>query len=334
MITPAAFSVFITNINTMVGEAYGTTPTQFQEFATTIPTTTTVWEAGWTGMLDKMRVWSGPRVTHQPAPQTYQVTVLPYELTEEIDRFHLDDDKFGIYYRLLPDMARQAKRWPDYEIRDLLENAGAQTGTRQNGFDGLTAFNTAHPVDLYDSSKGTYSNDFTGGGMNVTYPKPGGGTSTVLTGGAFSPTAFATLTEYMMTLKAEDNEAMGIRPNLLMVAPQLMLEAELVLKSMFFAPPSWGSISSQVGAADNPLKRFGVETLVNPLLKDATTWYLFDTTKALKPLLWILRGSPVFTPRVNEDDPVVFDRHVYQYGVWGRATPAWNFSWLFARSGP
>jgi phage major head subunit gpT-like protein len=333
-VTPSNFAVFITNVNTMIGEVYSTTSPVYPAFTTTIPVSSHFLEFGWAGMLPKMRVWNGPRYTSEPNPQTCTYEVLPYELTIAIDRFRLDDDQFGIYYRTLPDMARQTKRWPDYEIRDLLENTGAYTGYRQNGLDGMTAFNTAHPINFYNVSQGTYCNDFTGGGQNVTYTKPGGGTVTTLVGGAFGPTAFATLIEYQTTIQAEDGEAWGITPTHLMHSPQLRLEVELVLKSMFFAPPSWGTISGQVGAADNPLKRFGMTPLENPLLKNAYTWYSFDCSKAFKPILWGLRDAPMLVPRVNENDPTVYDQHTYQWGAWGRATAAWSFSQTFARSGP
>jgi phage major head subunit gpT-like protein len=289
----------------------------------------------WIGRLDKMRLWLGPRITHEPAPQTYTVTPQPFELTEAIDRFKLDDDMMGVYYRTLPEMALQAKRWPDFQMRDMLRNQGAWTGLPQNGLDGLTYFNTAHPVDLYNSGAGTYSNDFTGGGANVAYKNAAGGTVNVLTGGAFSPTALATVVEYMMQLKAEDGEPVGVTPNKLLVPPQLRLESELVVKSTFFAPPAWGTIASQVGAADNPLARFGLEPEVWELLAgDSSTWYVQDTTKAFRPMLWILRYAPVAAYRIAETDPVVFDSHKYLYGYWARGCPAWGFSWLMVRSGP
>jgi phage major head subunit gpT-like protein len=328
MITPASFAVFVTNANTSIREAYSSAPIDYPLFTTTVPTDTTVFEDGWIGRMPKMRVWNGPRIVNEPAPQTYQVTVLPYENTYALDRFHLDDDKLGIYYPILIDLALQAKRWPEFELRDLLENTGAQTGSRQNGLDALSFFNTAHPVDLYDSTKGTYSNDFTGGGMSI---------SGATVGGALSPTAFGTIVEYMMTLKAEDGERLGILPNLLMVPPNLKAESEYILKNTFSAPPqwsTWGSLGTQVGSSDNIYKRFGVEPHVNHNLMSATKWYVMDTTKSIKPLRWILREQPVFTPRVNENDPIVFDSHQYMWGAWGRATPAWSFSWLMARSGP
>jgi phage major head subunit gpT-like protein len=237
MIVPSAnFNVFISNVNTMFGEAYSTTPIIHPQFVSTVPCGGSQMVFGWTGMMPKFRPWFGPRVTNEPAPQTYTVVPIPFEDTFSIDQFHLADDMFGIYYRMVPDMARQARRWEEYEIRDLLENAGIWTGAAQNGLDGLSNWSTAHPIDLYDSSKGTYINDFTGGGQNVVYTKPSG-TTTTLVGGAISPTAFLTLWGYMSTLKGEDNEALGVTPNLLMHHPILNGEVQLLLKSTFFA--SW-----------------------------------------------------------------------------------------------
>ncbi len=328
MITPSNFTVFVTNVETMIGEVYNTDDVQSvaKQISSEIPCTSSQLTLGWTGLMPKMRAWFGARQPHQPAPQTYTIQMQPFENTDSIDRFNLDDDMFGIYYRMLPDMARQAKRHADYQLRDLLENSGVQTGVKQLGPDGLTFFNTAHPVDLYDTTKGTYINDFVGG------QSVGG----VTVGGPLSPTSFTSLFEYNMTLKGEDGERLGIRNNVLMHPPTLRTEVELILKSTFFAPPAWGafaSIGSQVGAADNPLRRLGVEPLQNDFLASNTKWYLMDTTKAFKPLLWVVRNETVTVPRVNENDQAVFDTHQFQWGQWNRVSPGWDYSFLCARSG-
>jgi phage major head subunit gpT-like protein len=338
VITPAGLSVFLTNVNTMWGEVFSSLSVDSvaAQIASTIPVSGEQFTMGWTGMMPKARIWAGSRHVHEPAPQLYTVVPRPYELTYSIDRFKLDDDIFGLYYRELPDMARQLKRWPDYELRDLLEASGAYSdAVSQAGLDGLANWSTAHPVDLYDATKGTYINDFTGGGQNISYPKTGGGTVTTLVGGALTPTSFTTLWEYMSTLKGEDNEPLGVTADCLMHAPQLKAEVELILRSTFFAPPQWGvNITSQVGAADNPLKRFGVRSIENKFLKNIYTWYLMDTSAAMKPFTWALREAPVIVPRMNEADPVVFDTHHFLWGAWMRAAPAWSFAFLAARSGP
>ena len=336
MIVPSsAFVLFLTSLNTTIGEAWSTTPSEYQRYSQTLPMSTLDMAFGWTGMIPKPRIWNGPRVTYEQAPQMYTVRALPYELTMKMDRFRFNDDTHGIYYRLLPDMARQFKRTPDIWFRDLLTNSGTQTTGNgglppQFGLDGLTAFNTAHPVNLYNQTAtgpGTYSNDLTGGGQTI------GG---ILTGGSFGTTAFATAIEYMGTYKAEDGESMGVEPTLLMVPNALRLEADLVLKSTFFGSPSWGTITGMVGTSDNPIKKWGIEMMVNKLLdvQSKTRWYLFDTSKAFMPLIWCEREPATMVQRTNPTDPVNFDEHMLIWGGEGRAVPAWGPSWLFLRSGP
>jgi phage major head subunit gpT-like protein len=323
MITPAQFTIFISAANTLMGQAWADTlDLVYPTITTTNPSSTEQEIHGWTGMHPKGRKWSGPRSTHQAAPQTYTVVNVPWELTSELDRFKLDDDQFSIYWRWLPDLARQAKRWPDYWTRDLIEASGDfASGAVQNGFDGLTHWNTAHPVDLYDTSKGTYVNDYTGGGV--------GGV-----GGAFGVNALATVYEAMLSRKGEDGERLGVRPTHIMVPNELSLETELLLKSTFMAPPAWGTITGQVGAADNPFMRWGIDRIVNPHLLSTTKWYLLDNGKSHKAFGWQLRESATLAVRVNETDPIVFDEHKYLYGYWGRGAPYWGPAWLSSRSGP
>lgn len=329
MITPSQFAAYITDINTFLGAVYATDPVDsvWKQIASPVPCSAAKWETAWTGLLPKMRAWFGSRVHFEAARQTYTVDMIPYESTLDIDRFTLDDDKMGVFYRQLPDMARQAQRWPDYELRDLIENAGVQATTaRQLSLDGLTHWNTAHPLDVYNASAGTYSNDTTGG-------QPIGG---VTVGGALGEASLATVWEYMQTIKGEDGERLGIKGNRLMHPPTMRVLVELLMKSMFFAPPAWGGFvtaASQVGAADNPLKRLGIDPLQNDYLNSNTKWYLLDTTRAYKPFLWINREAVRLVPRTSESDPAMFDRHMMQWGQWARGAPAWDFPFLSHRSG-
>lgn len=333
LITPANLAFWFTQLNTQLGYTYSITPTFTEAIASMIPSSTEQNGYAWIGRLDKMRLWQGSRTAHEPAPQTYFLLNQPFELTEKIDRFKLDDDQMGVYERTMPEMAIQAKKAPDYQLRDLIENSGAQTGSRQNGLDGLSYFNTAHPIDLYNAAAGTYSNDFSGGGANVTYANG----KQILTGGAFGPTAVSTLYSYMLQLKAENNEPLGVMPSEILIPTALATEAELVLKSTFFAPPQWGGsanpITGQVGTADNPIRRFGLDFRIIPEFTLPNVWYMADMKKAFKPFIHQVRQAPVLATRVAETDPVVFDTHAYLWGYWARFAMGWGFSWLCTRSG-
>jgi phage major head subunit gpT-like protein len=342
VITPSQYAAWITTVDTRIGQIYSEmSPVETHgEWSTVVPIQGSIYNAGWTGRMPKARPWYGSRVVHEPAAETYQVEPIPYELTYGIDRFKFDDSAVNttsIFWRELPDMAMQWRRQPEYELRDLLEASGVQgTTARQAGLDGLSYFNTAHPIDLYLPSfnfggsfaAGTYCNDFTGGGVTI---------NGTLIGGALSQNSFASLLAYMQLIPDESGEVLGVMPDMMMIPSTLRVEAEFILKATFWANPQWGAYSpltSQVGAADNMLRKMGVRPVVNPFLKNTKRWYLGDATHAMKPLLWIVREAPRQVPRINENDPIVFDTHRYTWGGWDRVAPAWNFSWLMAISGP
>jgi hypothetical protein len=116
----------------------------------------------------------------------------------------------------------------------------------------------------------------------------------------------------------------------------LKAEVELYLRSSSLAPPLWtsfGAATTMVGAAENPLQRFGITPIQNDFLASNTKWYLQDNSKAIKPIIMVVREPVVTVPRVNENDPVVFDTHMFQWGQWSRNGFGWNFPWLMARSG-
>jgi phage major head subunit gpT-like protein len=318
----------------------------YKEWTTTIPMEGTIYNEAWMGRMPKPRAWFGSRVTHEPALQTYQISPIRYELTYSIPREQFDDsaaNTTSAFWRTLPDMAFQWKRQPEYELRDLLEGSGVQTSDgRQNGMDGLTAFNTAHPINLYLPNfngggnalfaSGTYCNDFTGGGQTI---------NGTLIGGTLGTTSFASLLAYMQVIPDESGEVLGVMPDAIMVPPTLRVEASFITKSTLLASPSWGAFSpltGQVGTADNQLAKMGVRVVVNQFLKNTRRWYLLDTGEGTpgrrKPMLWVVREAPRTVPRIAENDPIVFDTAKYTWGGWDRVAPGFGYSFLFARSGP
>lgn len=342
MITPAQYAAFITQTNTRIGQIYSEMDPEetHDQWSSVEPMQGAIWSTAWTGKMPKARPWYGSRVVHEPAMQTYQVEPIPYELTVGIDQFKFDDSAVNgqsPFWRMLPDVAAQWRKQPEYELRDLLEGSGIQgTTARQAGTDGLSYFNTAHPIDIYLPAfnfgsfftAGSYCNDFSNGGQTI---------NSTLIGGGLSQTSFASLLAYMKQIPGEDGEPLGINPDVLMHPTTLEIEANFILKAAFWANPTWGAFSpltGQVGAADNMLRRMGVRPLCNRFLRNTKRWYLMDASHALKPLLWIVREAPRQVPRMNPADPIVFDSHRYTWGGWDRVAPAWGFPWLMSRSAP
>lgn len=348
LVTPANFGPFFTTFETRFWTAYATAPIVYPKIATTYPVSTEIWLSGWLNMVDKMREWIGPRVTNTPAPQTYQVSMQNFELTEGIDLFKLDDDINGIYSPTVPLMGKQVAKWPDYQLRDLLQSQGSQTGSRQLGIDNLSYFNTAHPVSFWDASKGTFCNDYTGGGFSV---------NGQTVGGNLSSNAFATVWEDIAQRKTESGEAWGLQPDLAFTGPKLKWSMDTILQAQFIGLPVIGTIGTQntqtagtpalpnsplIGASTNVVQGWSDRLMWNDLGGSTAigggtydqVWYLACTQEAVRGLSWLLRMAPDFVARNRPDDPVVFDTHTIQYGSKSRGAPAWAFAQLMARSGP
>lgn len=332
---------FFSQLNTGLRASYADTPITYDKICSIQPSDTEQNIYGMITRIQKARLWAGPRVVDEPNPFTRTLVNLPFEKTMSIDRFRLEDSQgikgaLGIYWPAMADMALQLKRWPDIQTRDWLQAKGAWSSAgAQLGLDGVTQWSTAHPTNLYNLSQPTYINDFTAGGQVVTYTKPNGSTGTVTVGGGISPNAVATLCQYMRGIQAEDGEPLGAMASALLHPAGMMQEVGLILKASFFAPPAWGTITGQVGAADNIMREYAVTPICWDLLdSDPTTFYMLDLTKAFKPFIFQLREAPQLVSRTAENDPVVFDSHRFLWGAWMRGAIMGNYPWLAQRSGP
>lgn len=324
IITPANLNLFFTALENGFWTAYSNAPKWSDKVATTYSVATEQWASGWMGQLDTMKEWLGDRPIQTPGLQTYVVPIQNFVQTKSVDMFKLQDDQEGLYAPTVAFMGMNSAKLADYQIRDLLLNQNSQVGARQIGLDGLSHWNIAHPVNFYDASYGTYCNDFTGG-VSV---------NSVTVGGALGVTAYATLWQEFASRKAENGEALGVIPNMTMVPPQLNQTAMVIIQGDYFAAPTLGNLTGQVGAAQNVLKG-STELMMNPDLAAApTVWYMLCTDKPIKPFSWLQRQAPDFTYRNQPQDPSVFDLHNYLYGSVARGAPAWSFAWLSAKSAP
>ena len=139
-----------------------------------------------------------------------------------------------------------------------------------------------------------------------------------------------------MSRKGEDGEALGLNPNVLMVPPQLEAAGKMILTADFYAPQTAAAVGlgTMVGSSQNILKGSAELLVVPELAADPTTWYLLDTSRAIKPFVFQQRQAVNFVIRTQEQDPIVFDEHRYLYGADARGAVGWSLPWLSARSGP
>jgi phage major head subunit gpT-like protein len=262
------------------------------EIATDVPSTTAINTYGWMAKLLKMRKWEGPRIIQNLKSHAYQVENDDYEVTVGVDRNNIEDDQLGIYNHLFTDLGAQVKLWKDPILKTAL-----QAGTTALGFDGVPMFSASHPLN----PAGVQSNNFT---------------TTAL-----SATNFGVVRAAMMAYTGEDGEPLGIMPDTLVVPPQLADLANTIVTAEFGAS---GASNVQKGQA---------RVLVIPhLANQATTWYLADTSGALKGLVFQTRREPKLVSKTDVTEDNVFWLKQFVWGADGRGAAAYGPWFLMARA--
>ena len=292
LITGAQIAALNKGFSKVFRTAYDETPEFSSRIATTIRSNHSTEVHGWMARLDAMREWLGPRQIDNLTTHEYVLINKTYEKTVGVAVNDIEDDSLGVYEPRMAELGRIARKWPDQQMKTVLQN-----GTTGLGFDGVAFFATTHDLD----PAGNQSNNFT---------------STAL-----SATNFDTVWAAMAAYTGEDGEPLGVMPNLLVVPPQLAKEAREIVSA------------DLVGGGDTNVLKGVAEVLVVPeLANQATTWYLMDTTKGIKPFIWQLRETPKLTQLTQDSDANVFFQDQYVWGIKARGVGGYGPWWLCARA--
>ncbi len=131
----------------------------------------------------------------------------------------------------------------------------------------------------------------------------------------------------MMRFLGADGQPLGIVPNLLVVPPQLEDEALNILKANII---NLGT--STTGAGVSNVYMNSAELLVVPEMANlATTWYMMDVSRPIKPIVWQQRRAPELVAQDQPDNPTVFNTRQYTWGIDSRGAIGYSLWFLAAR---
>lgn len=293
-------------------DIYQQTPVYLDKLATTTTTMTEIVRFPWMGQLPTVREWVGDRQVNSAGLKFYDVVPKLWESTFGVNKDKIDDDQFGFFAsHILPQMAMNAKKYPDYAVVDFIRSNPLWA-------DGKTFFATDHPIHVDDASiKGVdgnnyYKNDYSN--LPLTHDN------------------YALVRQAMMSQVGENGKNLNIIPDTLIYPPQLEAQANLILKAEMIAPGAFQNQTTQVGAITNVLKGSAAGLLIPDFAPDDDTWYLADMSKPIKPFLWVLREAWNVAVRVDPRDPVVFEKNEYRFGGRGRGAAGGGFPFLISRA--
>lgn len=311
IITGPNLSILITAVNTAWLTAYSEAPSdELMKFASDIPSGTGSEVYPFVAEIPQLREWLGSRQAQDIATYDYTLANKDFELTLKLDRNKVLDDQYGVWMQtVVPMIARNAKRKPALLVRDAL-----QAGSSSLCYDGQNFFSTSHPV-----------NKFPGGGFSGVTQR------NLWTSKALTFDNYRDVRASMMSYRGESGERLGVMPNLLIVPPALEAQARLILNADMIAGNTIGGITN-VGGYSNPFKGSADLVVAPDLAGEDGTWYLADTSKPIKPIIYQRRQEPIVVAQFNPNDDSVFSRKEFTWGVDMRGAAGYALWYLMAKA--
>ncbi len=293
LVNASVLSAVFLNLRTDFNKAFQATPSQWAKVAMKVPSGSSQNDYKWLSAFPKMRKWIGDKQIKNLAAFSYTIVNDDWEATIEVDRNHIEDDTLGIYGPQAQMAGFSAAQLPD-EIVFALLNGGFTNAC----YDGKALFADDHPV-------GTGAVDNAG--------------TAVLKADSLANAAASYGAARIVLRKMTDDEGrpLDVTPTTLVVPPALEDTANALM-----------TMERLEDGKTNPYR--GTATVVvSPWLTSDTAWFLLDTSKPVKPLIYQERKAPVFVQQTGMDNDDVFNRRVFKYGAEARAAGGYGF-WQLA----
>ncbi len=221
------------------------------------------------GVVPRMTKFTGERkYSGLGNKESFTVKNETYTADLSIPLNSFDDDQYGIVNQRIADLAVEAKRFPVEQIFTLIHN-GAST----KGYDGK---------NLFDS-----------------HPAKGTATQSNALSTALSATSLQTAISTMKKFVDQTGRPLGMRPDTLIVGPDLEVPAGQLLNSTFFM--SYGNSNTSNVPTSNQFGGILKKLVVNEYLTSSTEWYVACTSRPLKPVILQGRKQPDLSIKLDPE---------------------------------
>ena len=262
---------------------------------------------GFSSLSPDMNEWTSDRKAEGQEGFEYRLTNRKFEKTLKVLRDDIDDDTLQIYSSKIDNLASAYA----YNV-DTLTIAAMQS-TTQLCFDGLSFFNASH-----------FAN-----------PKKLAGAFSNLRTLALTTANFDTALEDMMSFVDTDGAPADIIPTHLFVPPQLRKQALRIVGAGLQNEDTGLAATNTTNVATENVNAGVVQVVVVPrLANQATTWYLADLSKSIKPMIYQLRDPLEMSSFTDPSSPAVFYADEYLFGTRCRHAVGYSYPQLMLRSTP
>lgn len=264
---------------TIFNRAFEMTQPDYEPLVTTIPSSGKSEKYKWLGAIPTMKKYKDEVPFEKLSAYSWEVANDTYVNGLEIDREDIEDDALGLVSPTIQEMGAEARRHPGELIFNLINNGFAALG-----YDGQFFFDTDHQDE--------------GGPVQVN--KASGG------GSVLSETSLTTALATMRRIKDHRGRPMRIKPDTLIVPPELEVAAKKLI------------VQTTKASGEENIFKNALNVMISEYLTSTTAWFLFDLSRALKPFVYQTRIAAEFTAQDQPTDDNAFLRDKYRWKVRGR----------------
>lgn len=197
-----------------------------------------------------------------------------------LNRFQMDDNDGGgleVATAWARQMGEYAAYWPQKQVATAMRVGGAAASKT---YDGQVFFSGSHPVNVFDTSLGTFANDFTGGASG-SFP---GACPIDTTNAASLDIALANLQKiqaYIQSIKMPNGEdPRGLKFKAIIHPPALTARVQALTEAKFIGGAATGGVAGGSGSSDIEavIRKFGFGTPIEAPELGASMTSGSDTT--------------------------------------------------------
>lgn len=288
-ITPTNLKVLYQGFRTVFDQAMQSAEPDWPQIAMRVESSSAEELYAWLGSMPGMREFLGEIVIQHVSENSWTIRNKTWVDTIGVPRPSVERDAYGMYNPMFSELGGVARQHPDELVAELLDK-GFTTG---KDYTGKAFFAAAKKHEPQNKKSTTFSNV---------------GTS-VLDGYA--------LTEAIANLKSRRNNAgraMKLGKGLQLIVPPAL---EQTAKELLQA-------EKNAAGATNIL-RDSAKLTVLPDLGSATAWFLFESGRALKPLIVQIEVEPQLTSLTDPANLHTFTYDEFLFKAYGR----WNAGYGF-----
>ena len=285
------------NLSAAFNNAYTSASVMWAMIAMQITSTTKTEEYPWLTRFPQMRKWVGERTIRQLAAHAYRLENEDHEATIAIDKNDFEDDRLNMYAGQARSAGEAARLWADEMVFGAVNNAfDADKGKCH---DGRAFFADDHPLD----GAPAFDNLLTAALQADSL--------------ANAAASFGAAETMLMEMTDPEGRPLGLEPKHLLVPPALKATANLLM-----------TVDRLGGDDPNPYKG-AAEVVCSSRLTSRTAWFLLaEGGGGLKPFLWQLRKQPQIDSLMQPDNPHVFMKREYLFGIHGRGVAGYTLPQL------